>query len=105
MNSPKTRFTLKAQYGGRTRKAWLAFAVALMIASAATTPAGPPGYRSERQPAHQSREVALPAGVTRVVSIEGITQYNLTSGLKVLLIRSGQAHDNGKHNLPGWLAR
>ena len=34
---------------------------------------------------HAQEAVALPTGVTRVQTVEGITEYRLTNGLKVLL--------------------
>ncbi|HYH87159.1 MAG TPA: pitrilysin family protein [Pyrinomonadaceae bacterium] len=42
--------------------------------------------RAQGQPAQQTATVALPAGVERVTSVEGITEYRLASnGLRVLL--------------------
>jgi zinc protease len=48
---------------------WLAFALVFAVSSPAVSATSP----------------ALPAGVTRVASVEGITEYRLTNGLRVLL--------------------
>jgi zinc protease len=46
-------------------------------AAAPATPAAPPTARAAAKP--------LPAGVTRITEVEGITEYRLANGLKVLL--------------------
>lgn len=65
-----------------TIKAGSFFASALLLFNLQTTPFAQPGM----QRTAQTRTTALPAGVERLTSVEGITEYRLTNnGLRVLL--------------------
>jgi zinc protease len=59
-------------------------AAALAQAQPAPAPARPPAAQGQ---AGQGQAAALPAGVQRITSVEGITEYRLANGLKVLLFR------------------
>jgi len=55
-------------------------ALALVAAAPSALPAQAPAAAQDAEV-----EIALPEGVTRVVSVEGITEYRLDNGLRVLL--------------------
>jgi zinc protease len=62
----------------------LVLAVTLTMGSLVTGLAGPLIRPSSQ--ASETGQAAVPAGVTKAASVEGITQYNLANGLRVLLI-------------------
>ena len=59
----------------------LALAVGLPLAAAVV-----PLHAQQAQQAQPVQAPALPAGMTRVTSVEGVTEYRLANGLQVLLI-------------------
>ena len=67
---------------GRLRR-WLALLSAVVLLSVAGWNAAPAWLAAA--PAVQAPAPALPAGVARVTSVEGITEYRLANGLRVLL--------------------
>ena len=72
------------------RVRFLAFAALAIVAAA------PPALRAQVPAAEQTAEaeITLPDGVTRVASVEGITEYRLDNGLQVLLFP-----DRGKQQI------
>ena len=48
---------------------------------------------------------ALPRGMEKVTSVEGITEYKLANGLRVLVFPDpSKSDDHGQHDLPGRVA-
>src|SRR5712692_6960129 len=61
---------------------FLIFLTLLTLSEIGATPAATPAGRSAQA---QQAAPALPKGVERVTSVEGITEYRLANGLRVLL--------------------
>jgi zinc protease len=67
----------------------LVLAAALTMTSVVTALARPLIRDGGGSRASETGQAALPTGVTRAASVEGITEYRLTNGLRVLLIPDG----------------
>ncbi|MEJ7618523.1 MAG: pitrilysin family protein [Pyrinomonadaceae bacterium] len=67
-----------------SRKLALSMALATMLVIGSVAP--PVAFaQQQQQSAPQAAEVAPPAGIERVASVEGLTEYRLKNGLKVLI--------------------